>query len=180
MKASGEVVYFPALKAGLTRTTAAQLRRFIIATWHLMLSGRTFIEDAEGAVGSPEYLLMLKIRLAETIAAVDFLLRGSELPDEAHRLAIAAELGLVEVASLSPDQLWEKLSFDVNQGSREEFERLSAFWNAILEGFPATLPNPLVAGGGTRDLINTLRSWSHVLDQCEIDGQFLIELYKSI
>ena len=175
-----QIDYFPSFAVGLARATPSHLQRLLTATWHLMLSGRTLIEDAEGAVGSPDYLIMLKLRLSELIVGVDFLLRGVELPDEGHRLAIAAELGITEVAILSPDQLWNAVGLSSNAGTQDEFNCLLEFWNAILEGFPATLPNPLISGRGQRDLVRTLRSWSRLLDQTGLDGKFLAELYKSL
>lgn len=180
MSENEPLVYFPSLKAGLTRPTAGHLQRLMIVTWHLMMSGRTLVEDAEGAVDTPEYLLLLKLRLAEVIVGIDLLLRGVEMPDEAHRLAIAAELGLSEVVSLAPDQFWSLMCCDRNEDAGAELAQMSAFWDAILCGFPATLPNPLVGGPGQRDLIQTLRAWSQILDTCGIDGRFLVELYKSL
>ena len=176
---NNEAVYFPGLMLGSARWSPIHVRNLLIATWHLMISGRTFIEDAEAAVGSPEYLLMLKMGLAETVFSIDCLLKGAEPPYDVHRLALFYELGLSEVLDASPVEAQCLLALDRNDGGRDEFDDIERFWNELHDAFPAELPNPLVAGGQA-DLLRTLRAWSTILEVCEIDGSFLSKLFKSL
>ncbi len=165
--------------SGSARWSPIYVRNLLIASWHLMISGRTFIEDAEAAVGSPEYLLMLKMGLAETVFSIDCLLKGAEPPYDVHRLALFYELGLSEVLDASAIEAQRLLALDRNNGEQTEFDDIERFWKQLHDAFPADLPNPLVAGGQA-DLLRTLRAWSAILKTCEIDGSFLSQLFKSL
>jgi hypothetical protein len=175
-----DIVFFPGLLAGIPHLAPVHGRNLAIATWHFMISGRTFLEDAEGAVGCPEYMLMLKTGLAEVLFAADCLLRGAEAPDDLHRMGLFLELGLAEVADIPPDEARHLLALDRNRGDQDEYNAIEAFWLAAQRQFPAVLPDPLVAGTGQRDIINTLRAWSALFEQCKIDASFLSDLYKSL
>ncbi len=172
--------FFPALHVGLARRTQLYLRPLMVAAWHLMISGRTMVEDAEGAVGKPEYLYMLKIAIAELAMAIDCLLKGADPPSDLHRFAMAVELGFTDFMEAGPDSVISLFALEADQGSAEEYQRLADLWQQALDAFPSTLPNPLVPGSGQRDLLNILRHWSKLLADNNIDSRLLAELYRTI
>ncbi len=175
-----QLEFFPRLRFGMPRHGFVYLRPFIVSCWHLAISARTYIEDAEGAADLPGYLVSLKVGLSELLVAVDCLLQGIEPLDDHHRLAMLFEHGLSEVVVADPERCLSALGLDHPDGDGEpEIARLVALWDAIQEAFPAELPNPLVPGG-QGELLRALRSWDRLLRSAEVDSGFLADLYRTL
>lgn len=174
-----EIEFFPRLRRGVSARTAVGLEPLIQAAWLLSAEGRAFVEDLEGGFEQPQLQQAVKFRLLELLFEIDMTLAGKAPIEEMHTLALVLELGMSEVAALSPEEI--PLAFELNEevgGANVDVCRVFSFWRRLIAAFPGHLPDPLVPTGQSEMLV-ALRNWSKLCAKYHVDTGFLEKLLKS-
>jgi hypothetical protein len=152
-----DVQAVPFLRRGLGLASADALRRLMEAYWFFVTDLQNLREDIEGIDGRREYLLGLKIRLAERLYEMDQLLGGREALDGIHHLALALQLGASTVAGLSGPDLLGMVR--TAQGPLEdEVQMTRGVCEAITSTLPGKVHGPFDAQG-ERYMLRLLQRW---------------------
>jgi len=174
------VVAYPRISAGLTRPDAAATKDLVTAAWLLAVEARAFIEDLEGGAQQPLLQRMVKLRLLELLWRIDVLLSGATAPADEHALAMALELGWVELASLDGAALVERFALrEALCADATDVDGTLALWRVLVTDFIGELPDPLQSTQQGA-ILRALRSWTKLCERIGVDAAFLQPLLKDV
>jgi hypothetical protein len=173
-----DVPLFPSARAGRGLPADRAVQAWVTAAWLLAVEGRAYLEDLAGGTDQPQLRQVVRLRLLELLLDIDCRLAGSVPLDEGHRLAVALEYGLHELAELDGADLVGLFALDGEFGAAHEGDgQVRALWDRICAAFPGRLPDPLLATG-QREILQALRLWSALCTAAGIDAAFLEPLLK--
>jgi hypothetical protein len=174
----GSIRLFPSARSGRGLPAGQAVEAWATAAWLLAVEGRAYLEDLEGGAEQPQLRHVVRLKLLELLLDIDTRLSGAVPVAEEHRLALALEYGLHDLAELDGDQLARMFALDQGLESEVPGDGLvRELWQLLCAAFPGELPDPLQPSG-QREIILALRYWSKLCTAAGTDASFLEPFLK--
>ncbi|WP_055480121.1 DUF6031 family protein [Sphaerimonospora mesophila] len=167
---------FPSARSGRGLPGAQAVEAWATAAWLLAVEGRAYLEDLEGGADQPLLRRVVRIKLLELLYDIDTRLSGTVTIAEEHRLALALEYGLHDLASLDGESLVEVFALAPDDPDHAD-GLVPQLWERLCAAFPGELPDPLKASG-QREILRALRNWSKLCTAAGTEAAFLEPFLK--